>query len=87
MTLSGLLGLEVRTETGQVLGRVFDVRARVTQRRLEVTGFVVGPLGLLERLGLGARRPKSSRSFVPWSAVRRADRRGVVVVAEPVLPN
>jgi hypothetical protein len=47
-----------------------------------VKGLVVGGLGLLERLGVGA--PKSgarirTRDVVPWSAVIRADRRGIVV--------
>jgi len=44
--------------------------------------FVVGKLGLLERLGIGA--PESgarirTRDVVPWSAVVRADRRAIVV--------
>jgi hypothetical protein len=43
---------------------------------------VVGRIGLLERLGLGA--PRSGlrlrrNDVVPWSAVIRADARGVVV--------
>jgi sporulation protein YlmC with PRC-barrel domain len=82
MRLSELLGLEVRSESGDSLGRVRDVRAELTTRSLEITGLVVGGLGLLERLGIAA--PESRRSIrthdvVPWSAVLRADRRGVVV--------
>jgi len=80
--LSELLGLEVRTESGDRLGRVHDVRAELTSRSLTVTGVVIGGLGVLERLGIGA--PESSlrvraRDAIPWSAVVRADRRGVVV--------
>jgi len=82
MRLSDLLSLEVRTESGETLGRVHDVRGELTSRSLKVTGLIVGKVGLLERLGVGA--PESGdrirpRDAVPWSAVVRADRRGVVV--------
>ena len=74
MRLGELLGLQVRTESGEALGRVHDVRAELTSSSLRVTGLIVGSLGLIERLGIA--RP---RDHVPWSAVVRADRRGVVV--------
>ena len=72
----------MRTESGETLGRVHDVRAELTKTSLRVTGLCVGNLALLERLGIGA--PKSGQRIrghdvVPWSAVVRADRRGVVV--------
>jgi sporulation protein YlmC with PRC-barrel domain len=82
MRLSDLLGTDVRTESGQALGRVHDLRADRTPRTLRITGLVVGPVGLLERLGIGA--PESgarirTRDVVPWSAVVRADSRRVVI--------
>lgn len=81
MRLSDLLGVAVRTESGDGLGHVHDVRAELTSASLRVTGLVVGQFGVLERLGLGA--PTSSARIrahvVPWSAVVRSDRRGVVV--------
>jgi sporulation protein YlmC with PRC-barrel domain len=82
MTLRDLLGLPVRTQSGETLGRVHDVRGRLTSRTLRVEGLVIGRFGLLERLGIG--NPVSAnrvhlRGAVPWSAVTRADRRGVVV--------
>ena len=82
MNVSDLLGLGVKTESGDSLGHVHDVRAELGPRSLRVTGLVVGRLGLLERIGIGA--PESSKrvrghDVVPWSAVIRADRRGVVV--------
>jgi sporulation protein YlmC with PRC-barrel domain len=82
MRLSDLLSLDVRTESGDKLGRVHDVRGDLTTRSLRITGLIVGKIGLLERLGFGA--PQSTdrirpRDAVPWSAVVRADRRGVVV--------
>lgn len=82
MNVSDLLGLAVRTESGESLGHVHDVRGQLGARSLRVTGLVVGRLGLLERIGIGA--PKSAQRLrghdvVPWSTVIRADRRGVVV--------
>jgi sporulation protein YlmC with PRC-barrel domain len=80
--LSDLLGLHVRTEAGEDLGTVHDVRAEMGPRSLAITGLVVGKIGLLERLGIGA--PTSTarlrgHDVVPWRAVVRADRRGVLV--------
>ena len=80
--LSDLLGTHVRTESGDHMGRVHDLRAERTARSLEVTGLIVGKLGLLERLGIGA--PESgarirTQDVVPWSAAVRAGRRGIVV--------
>jgi sporulation protein YlmC with PRC-barrel domain len=80
--LSELLGLPVRTESGEELGRVHDMRAELTSNEVRVTGLVVGPLGILERLGFGDPRSRAlvrSKDIVRWSAVVRADRRGVVV--------
>ncbi len=80
--VSALLGLRVATESGERLGRVHDVRAELTPRTLKVTGLVVGRVGLLERLGFGAPNSGSrvrGQNVIPWSAVIRADRRGVVI--------
>ncbi|HEV8687726.1 MAG TPA: PRC-barrel domain-containing protein [Gaiellaceae bacterium] len=82
MKLSDLLGVSVHTESGERLGHVHDVRAELTASSLRITGLVVGGMGLLERLGLGAPESQDrlrSHNVVPWSAVVRADRRGVVV--------
>jgi sporulation protein YlmC with PRC-barrel domain len=82
MKLSDLLGVSVHTESGERLGHVHDVRAELTASSLRITGLVVGGMGLLERLGLGAPESQDrirSHDVVPWSAVVRADRRGVVV--------
>jgi sporulation protein YlmC with PRC-barrel domain len=82
MRVADLLNVEVRTESGERLGRVHDLRAELTPRTLKVKGLVVGGLGLLERLGVGAPRSGArirTRDVVPWSAVIRADRRGIIV--------
>ena len=82
MRLTDFLNVQVITESGDKLGRVHDLRAERSPRTLNVTGLVVGKLGLLERLGVGA--PESSarirtQDVIPWSAVVRAERREVVV--------
>jgi sporulation protein YlmC with PRC-barrel domain len=82
VNVSDLLGVDVRTESGESLGRVHDLRGELSARSLRLTGLVVGRHGLLERLGIGA--PEASErvrghDVVPWSAVVRANRRGVVV--------
>jgi sporulation protein YlmC with PRC-barrel domain len=80
--ISELLGLEVRTESGDSLGHVYDVRAELGPRSLRAVGLVVGKRGLLERLGIGApgrRERLRTHDALPWSSVVRADRRGVVV--------
>jgi sporulation protein YlmC with PRC-barrel domain len=80
--ISTLLGLQVHTVAGERLGHVYDVRAELTSRTVKVTGLVVGKVGLLERLGLGATRRRArmrSDDVIPWSDVARADRRGIVV--------
>lgn len=82
MKLSELLGLRVSTESGERLGHVHDVRADLTPRSVKVKGILVGRIGLLERLGLGAPHSTFRRhgpALIPWSAVVRADRHGVVV--------
>ena len=82
MRLSDLLGVPVRTESGDDLGRVHDVRGELTSRTLRVTGLVVGRAGVLERLGIGAPRSTARirvHDVVPWRDVVRATRAGVVV--------
>jgi sporulation protein YlmC with PRC-barrel domain len=82
MRLSDLLGAEIRTESGERLGRLRDLRAGLTSRSLKVNGLCVGGWGLLERLGVGS--PESggrmhTHDFIPWSAVVSANRRSIVV--------
>ncbi len=82
MRLSDLLGLRVRTESGERLGSVHDVRAELTPRTLRITGLLVGKIGMLERLGIGdssADAQLRGHNVVPWSDVVRADRHVVIV--------
>jgi sporulation protein YlmC with PRC-barrel domain len=80
--LNDVLGVKVRTESGRSLGRAHDLRADLSARTLSVTGVVVGQLGLLERIGFGAPGATArirGEHVIPWSAVIRADRSGIVV--------
>ena len=79
--LSQLLGARVRSESGQRLGHVFDVRAAWDDRSAVVEGLVVGRTGLLERLGIpkAPRARASARGFLPWDAVVAIEGRTVVV--------
>lgn len=82
MKVSDLLGIPVRTESGENLGRVHDLRAELGTRAPRVTGVCVGQLGLLERLGIGAPTSAArvrTHDVIAWTDVVRADRRGVVV--------
>jgi sporulation protein YlmC with PRC-barrel domain len=84
--LSDFLERIVVTESGEKLGRCFDLRGERTPRGLEVTGLVVGKRGFLERLGIGSSRGEAKRhhkvwdrDMVPWSAVVRLERDRIVV--------
>ena len=72
--LSDLLGPQVRTESGDSLGRVYDVRAELDRAVAEGDGPVVGKRGLLERLGIGAPQAASGCARTtrcsgrPWCA-------------------
>jgi sporulation protein YlmC with PRC-barrel domain len=79
---SDLHGVPVRTESGEELGRVHDIRAELTPKSVKLTGLIVGKAGLLERLGIGA--PTSAvrirtHDLIAWDDVVRVDRRGVTV--------
>jgi sporulation protein YlmC with PRC-barrel domain len=75
--------MEVRTEDGRRLGRVFDLSLHTGRRGAPaVAAIVYGRRGLLERLGLRHARPSS----LPWSRVR-AIRDRVIVVDEAVRPD
>lgn len=89
MRLSRLLRADVRTESGEELGRVHDLRAELTASSARVTGLVVGRLGLLERLGIGAPRSAARvrvPDAIPWSAVVRVGR-GTIVVKDGTRPG
>jgi sporulation protein YlmC with PRC-barrel domain len=97
MRFSDLIGLEVKTESGEELGRVHDIRVQRDPRsssehagqRWEVRGLVIGRRGLVERFGFpGASSPEpvGAKEVVPWRAIVRI-REGTVVVGDGTKPE
>jgi sporulation protein YlmC with PRC-barrel domain len=81
---SDLIGCVVRTEGGEKLGRVHDLRAHaVPGGGLALMGLVVGTGGLRARFGPGDDTPVRSGNVVPWEAVTRLDE-GLVVVRDVI---
>ena len=85
MRLGELLGREVVTESGERLGRVYDVQGELEEGRLRVTGVVAGAPGFFERFGIGARGKggarrvlRHGRAGIPWERVVRVGRKVVV---------
>jgi sporulation protein YlmC with PRC-barrel domain len=75
-TLSSLLRREVVSESGQSLGRCYDLRGEISATTLRVTGLCVGRYGWLEHLGI---RGHDAHQTVPWSAVVRIEGAQIVV--------
>jgi len=74
--LSRLLELRVEAEDGTPVGRVHDVRVRRVDGRYEVEGLIVGPRGLLVRLGWRRAR---QRDVLAWKDVMAVDPDRLVV--------
>ena len=81
MKLTDFELLEVVTEDGRKLGRVFDLRAhgrptaRGRQESARIDGIVYGPLGLLERLGIRSAKGR----VLPWKQVVAVEEKRLVV--------
>ena len=82
---SQLVGAVVRTESGERLGRVHDLRAHSSpDGGWMLMGLVTGPRGLLARFE-GADEDEAVRAgnVIPWEAITRLDD-GLVVVRDEV---
>jgi sporulation protein YlmC with PRC-barrel domain len=86
-TLSSICRRNVFTESGEDLGRCYDVRGELTRSRLRITGLVVGRRGKLEHLGIAGQASATpvrvrDSDVIPWDAILRfeADR---IVVRDP----
>jgi sporulation protein YlmC with PRC-barrel domain len=82
---SQLIGAVVRTESGERLGRVHDLRAHASSDGgWLLMGLVTGPRGLVARFE-GAKGDEAVRAgkVVPWEAIVRLDE-GLVVVRDEV---
>ena len=78
-TLSSLLQRKVVTESGESLGRLFDLRCEITPRTLTVKGIVAGRRALLEHFGVVGRTSHP----IPWSDVVRIEPKRIVVRDRP----
>ncbi len=74
-TLSSLLQRKVVTESGDSLGRCYDLRGELTPSKLRVTGLSVGHSAWLERLGIRGHDAQT----VPWTAVVRIEGKQIIV--------
>jgi sporulation protein YlmC with PRC-barrel domain len=70
---SDMLGSEVRTESGERLGRVHDLRALRDDHGWQLVGLVVGRGGLRARLGAGNEESVREGNVIPWEAVLALD--------------
>ena len=82
---SDLIGCVVRTEGGERLGRVHDLRAHADSSGdgWVLMGLVVGTGGLRARFGPADDRPVRSGNVIPWEAVVRISD-GLVVVSDAI---
>ena len=76
--------VEVETESGKKLGRVFDIRSEgepehgLTVKDRPFDFVLYGRRGLLETLGI----KQTETDLLPWSAVRRIEN-GKMIVEDP----
>ena len=81
---SDLVGCVVRTEGGEKLGRVHDLRAHRVSDDWVLVGLVVGAAGLRARFGPGEEDAiHSGGNVIPWEAVVSLE--GGLVVVRDVL--
>ena len=80
---SDLIGAVVRTEGGEKLGRVHDLRAHShSEGEWLLMGLVVGPKGLRARFQGGeSGAAVRAGNVIPWEAITRLEE-GLVVVRD-----
>lgn len=80
---SDLIGSVVRTQSGDKLGRVHDLRAHADGEGWLLVGLVVGRSGMIARLGNGGGTAVRRGRVVPWQAIVSLDD-GLVTVRDEV---
>jgi sporulation protein YlmC with PRC-barrel domain len=75
-TLSSLLRRKVETESGDSLGRCYDLRGELTPSKLTVTGLCVGRGGWLEHFGISSH---DTHHTIPWSAIVRIEGKRIII--------
>jgi sporulation protein YlmC with PRC-barrel domain len=73
--LTALCHRKVVTESGEYVGRLYDLRCEITPRTLTVKGLIAGRRGLLEHFGIVRRTSEP----IPWGDVVRIDGKHIVV--------
>jgi sporulation protein YlmC with PRC-barrel domain len=78
---SDLVGAVVRTEGGEKLGRVHDLRAHSSSDgEWLLMGLVTGPRGVLARFrGSEEDAPIRAGNVIPWEAIKRLEDGDVIV--------
>jgi sporulation protein YlmC with PRC-barrel domain len=70
---SDLIGCVVRTESGERLGRVHDLRASSVDGEWQLDGLIVGRGGMIARMIGSGPDPLVRGDLVPWGQITRLD--------------
>jgi sporulation protein YlmC with PRC-barrel domain len=76
---SDLLGCELRSESGERLGHVHDLRVERTGDHWRLTGLVLGRRGIAARLIGTGPDPTIVGDVIAWDAVSRVEIGSIVV--------
>jgi sporulation protein YlmC with PRC-barrel domain len=80
---SDLIGCVVRTESGERIGRVHDLRARAIDGGWQLDGLIVGGGGMLARMTGSGPDPLVRGDVIPWEAITALDN-GLVRIRDSV---
>jgi sporulation protein YlmC with PRC-barrel domain len=70
---SDLIGCVVRTESGERVGRVHDLRASAIGGGWQLDGLLVGPYGMTARMTGSGTDPMVRGNLIPWDAITALD--------------
>ncbi|MEA2141082.1 MAG: PRC-barrel domain [Solirubrobacteraceae bacterium] len=82
---SDLIGCELRTESGERLGHVHDLRAERADDHWRLSGLVLGRRGISARLLGTGPDPLISGGVIAWEAVSRLEL-GCIIVRNGTVP-
>jgi sporulation protein YlmC with PRC-barrel domain len=66
---SDLIGCVVRTDSGERIGRVHDLRASAIGEGWQLDGLIVGRYGMIARMTGSGPNPTVRGDVIPWQAV------------------
>ncbi len=70
---SDLVGCVVRTESGERVGRVHDLRVSPVDGGWQLDGLLVGRYGMIARLTGSGPDPMVRGNVIPWDAITALD--------------